>query len=106
MFERHREQHDLPGDAVSDGTDGSIENLKQRLDLIIEACGGVQSALRTAEDRADGALISIVHTCDDSAHPDVTRAMAALGKVKQGIEEFVAAAADAADGIAAYKMTR
>ena len=88
------------------GDDGSIENLKQRLDLIIEACGGVQSALRTAEDRADGALQSIAHTCEDSAHPEVTRALTELGKVKQGIEDYVAAATSAADAIAAYKMTR
>lgn len=91
---------------MSDGTDGSIENLKQRLDLIIEACGAVQSALRTAEDRADGALVSIAHTCEDSAHPEVARAMTELGKVKQGIEDYVAAAASAADAIASYKMTR
>jgi hypothetical protein len=88
------------------GTDGSIENLKQRLALIVQACGDVQSALRTAEDRADGALVSIAHTCEDSAHPEVERAMTELGKVKQGIEDYVAAAANAADAIAAYSMTR
>lgn len=91
---------------MSDGTDGSIENLKQRLDLIIEACGAVQSALRLAEDRSDGALIAIAHTCEDSSHEEVARAMTQLGKIKQGIEQYVAAASEAADAIASYKMTR
>jgi hypothetical protein len=91
---------------VSDGADGSIENLKQRLGMIIDACGEIQSALRLAEDRTDGAMVSLTHTAEDSANDDVAAALTELGKIKQGIEDYVAAAQQAADKVAAYRATR
>lgn len=91
---------------MSAGDDGSVENLKQRLAMIVDACGQIQSALRTAEDRTDGAMISLAHTTEGSGSDEITSAFAALGMIKQGIEDYVAAAATAAEHITAYAATR
>jgi hypothetical protein len=91
---------------MSNGADGSIENLKQRLGMIIEACNGIQSAARLIEDRTDGAIVSLTHTCEDSANDDVSNALAALGEIKSVVEQQIAAAVRAADAIASYSASR
>ena len=84
----------------------NIENLKQRLQLIVQACEDTQGALRVVEDRVDGAMIALTAATDSSEHDAVTTALSELGKIKAMIEQQIASAKMAADAVATYRFTR
>jgi antitoxin (DNA-binding transcriptional repressor) of toxin-antitoxin stability system len=87
-------------------TDGSIENLKARISLIIQEVEAIESALMLVVDRVDAAIVATAHTGEDSASDHVATALSSLGRVKGEIEQQVAAALDAREALTFYRESR
>lgn len=88
------------------GGDGTIEGLKGRINEIINAVEGIESALRLVEDRTDGALVATSNATEESASLDVLAALASFAKIKQEIEGQAGAALAAKEALERYRDGR
>lgn len=73
--------------------DASVERIKARMSVASETLDGVQSAMRTAMDRCDGALAIVSAVTETSNADEPAAALALIAGIREVVEQQILAVA-------------